>query len=320
MNSTRWLAVITMAILPGLAVAQQDTRPIRVLVGFPPGGSTDVVTRILTDRLRESLGRPVIVENRPGNGGQVAAIQLKNAPPDGTTLMLSIDHTHVIIPLTFKEPGYEPLKDFTPLGGVAQYYNAMAASSKTGIRNLQELAAWLKANPGQANFGIPAAGSVPQFAGLIVGKALGVDMVPIPYKGGAPLVQDLIGGQIPIGFGSLTEMIDHHRAGRLRLLAVSGTQRARSAPDIPTFQELGLKGIDKNPWLAFFGPAGMPPAFVASFNAALRAALAAPEVRERFAPLGVEPAPTTPAGLREWLEEGLAHWGPVIRESGYVLQ
>jgi len=315
-----WPLVFFFAILPGLAAAQPDTRPIRVLVGFPPGGSTDVVTRILTDRLRESLGRPVIVENRPGNGGQVAAIQLKNAAPDGTTVMLSIDHTHVIIPLTFKEPGYEPLKDFTPIGGVAQYYNAMAASSKTGIRNLQELAAWMKANPAQANFGIPAAGSVPQFAGLIVARALGIDMVPIPYKGGAPLVQDLIGSQVPIGFGSLTEMIDHHRAGRLRLLAVSGTQRARSAPDIPTFQELGLKGIDKNPWLAFFGPAGMPPAFVASFNAALRAALAAPDVRERFAPLGVEPAPTSPAGLREWVEEGLAHWGPVIRESGYVLQ
>jgi tripartite-type tricarboxylate transporter receptor subunit TctC len=320
MRLGRWPLVFFFAILPGLAAAQPDTRPIRVLVGFPPGGSTDVVARILTDRLRESLGRPVIVENRPGNGGQVAAIQLKNAAPDGTTVMLSIDHTHVIIPLTFKEPGYEPLKDFTPIGGVAQYYNAMAASSKTGIRNLQELAAWMKANPAQANFGIPAAGSVPQFAGLIVARALGIDMVPIPYKGGAPLVQDLIGSQVPIGFGSLTEMIDHHRAGRLRLLAVSGTQRARSAPDIPTFQELGLKGIDKNPWLAFFGPAGMPPAFVASFNAALRAALAAPDVRERFAPLGVEPAPTSPAVLREWVEEGLAHWGPVIRESGYVLQ
>ncbi len=320
MRFRRWSLFFFAAFLPVLAAAQADTRPIRVLVGFPPGGSTDVVARILTDRLRESLGRPVVVENRPGNGGQVAAIQLKNAAPDGTTLMLSIDHTNVIIPLTFKEPGYEPLKDFTPIGGVAQYYNAMAASSKTGIRSLQELAAWMKANPGQANFGIPAAGSVPQFAGLIVAKSLGVDMVPIPYKGGSPLVQDLIGGQVPIGFGSLTEMIDHHRAGRLRLLAVSGTQRARSAPDIPTFQELGLKGIDKNPWLAFFGPAGMPPAFVASFNAALRAALAAPDVRERFAPLGVEPAPTTPAGLREWVEEALAHWGPVIRESGYVLQ
>jgi tripartite-type tricarboxylate transporter receptor subunit TctC len=320
MHFTRWLSALAMAVLPCIAAAQPDTRPIRVLVGFPPGGSTDVVARILTERMRELLGRPIIVENRPGNGGQVAAIQLKNAAPDGTTVMLTIDHTHVTIPLTFKEPGYDPLKDFTPIVGVAQYYNAMAASAKTDIRNMKDLAAWMKANPGQANFGIPAAGSIPQFAGLIVAKALKVEMVPIPYKGGAPLVQDLIGGQIPIGFGSLTELIEHHRAGRLRVLAVSGTQRARAAPEIPTFQELGLKGIDKNPWLAFFGPAGLPPAFVTNFNAAVRTSMDAPEVRERFGTLGIEPTTTTPEGLRAWMEDALKHWGPVIRDSGYVLQ
>ena len=320
MKPVRWLSIFLLAFLPGLAAAQADARPMRILVGFPPGGSTDIVARILSDKMREILGRPVLVENRPGNGGQVAAIQLKNATPDGTTLMLTIDHTHVTIPLTFKEPGYDPLKDFTPVAGVAQYYNAMAASSKTDIRNLKDLAAWMKANPNQHNFGIPAAGSIPQFAGLIVGKALGVEMLPIPYKGGAPLVQDIIGGQIPIGFGSLTELIEHHRAGRLRVLAVSGTQRARAAPEIPTFQELGLKGIDKNPWLAFFGPAGMPSGLVTNINAAVRIAMDTPEVRERFVTLGIEASPTQPEGLRAWLEDALKHWGPVIRDSGYVLQ
>jgi len=319
MNIKRSLLCFILAAVPGLGFSQ-DARPIRVLVGFPPGGSTDIVARIMSDKMREILGRPVIVENRPGNGGQVAAIQLKNAVPDGTTLMLSIDHTHVTIPLTFKEPGYDPLKDFTPIAGVAQYYNAMAASSKTGIRDLKGLAAWMKANPSQHNFGIPAAGSIPQFAGLIVGKSLGVEMLPIPYKGGAPLVQDLIAGQIPIGFGSLTELIEHHRAGRLRVVAVSGTQRARAAPEIPTFQELGLKGIDKNPWLAFFGPAGMPPSVVTNINAAVRAAMDTPEARERFLTIGIEAAPTQPEGLRVWVEDALKHWGPVIRDSGYVLQ
>jgi len=319
MNIKRVLLCFILAAIPGLALSQ-DARPIRVLVGFPPGGSTDIVARIMSDKMRELLGRPVIVENRPGNGGQVAAIQLKNAAPDGTTVMLTIDHTHVTIPLTFKEPGYDPLKDFTPIAGVAQYYNAMAASAKTGIASLKDIATWMKANPSQHNFGIPAAGSIPQFAGLIVGKSLGVEMLPIPYKGGAPLVQDLIGGQVPIGFGSLTELIEHHRAGRLRVLAVSGTQRARAAPEIPTFQELGLKGIDKNPWLAFFGPAGMPSNVVININAAVRAAMDTPEARERFVTLGVEAAPTQPEGLRVWVEDALKHWGPVIRDSGYVLQ
>jgi tripartite-type tricarboxylate transporter receptor subunit TctC len=196
----------------------------------------------------------------------------------------------------------------------------MAASAKTDIRSLKDIGTWMRANPGQHNFGIPAAGSIPQFAGLLVGQALKVEMLPIPYKGGSPLVQDLIGGQIPIGFGSLTELIEHHRAGRLRVLAVSGTQRARAAPEIPTFQELGIRGLDKNPWLAFFGPAGLPPAFVTNFNAAVRTAMDTPEARERFVTLGIEAAPTQPEGLRVWVEDALKHWGPVIKASGYVLQ
>ena len=278
------------------------------------------MARILNDKMREVLGRPIIIENRPGNGGQVAAIRLKNAVPDGTTLMLTIDHTHVTIPLTFREPGYDPLRDFTPIAGVGQYYNAMAASSQTGIRSLRDLAAWLKAHPGQHNFGIPAAGGVPQFAGLLVGTALRVELLPIPYKGGAPLVQDLLGGHVPIGFGSLTDLIEHHRSGQLRVLAVSGTRRASAAPDIPTFQELGLKGIDRNGWLAFFGPAGMPHTLVTNINAAVRIAMQTPEARERFATLGIEPSATEPEGLRAWVEDAFTHWGPVIRDSGYVLQ
>lgn len=320
MHIKRVLLSFFLAAIPALAAAQADNRLMRVLVGFPTGGATDIVARILNDKMREVLGRPIIIENRPGNGGQVAAIRLKNAAPDGTTLMLTIDHTHVTIPLTFKEPGYDPLRDFSPIAGVAQYYNAMAASSQTGIRSLKDLAAWLKANPGQHNFGIPAAGSVPHFAGLIVGAALRVELVPIPYKGGAPLVQDLIGGHVPIGFGSLTDLIEHHRSGQLRVLAVSGTRRARAAPDIPTFQELGLKGVDRNGWLAFFGPAGMPHTLMTNINAAVRIAMETPEARERFATLGIEPSPTQPEGLRDWVEDALKHWGPVIRDSGYVLQ
>jgi tripartite-type tricarboxylate transporter receptor subunit TctC len=312
------LMIISLAC--SLSALAQDSRPIRILVGFPPGGSTDIVARIFSDKLREQLNRPVVIENRPGNGGQVAAIQLKNAAPDGTTVMLSIDHTHVTIPLTFKEPGYDPLKDFTPIVGVAQYYNAMAASAKTDIKFLRDIGTWMKANPGQHNFGIPAAGSIPQFAGLIVAKSLGVPMEPIPYKGGAPLVQDLIAGQIPIGFGSLTELIEHHRAGRLRVIAVSGTQRAKAAPEIPTFLELGLKGIDKNPWLAFFGPAGLPPAYVQSFNTAVRKAMDTPEAKERFVTIGIEASPSSPEELRGWVDDALKYWGPVIRDSGYVLQ
>lgn len=305
-------------VLPRAARAQ--TGPMRILVGFPPGGGTDVVARLLADKMKDLLGTTVIVENRPGVGGMLATQQLKAAPPNGQTVMLTIDHSHVVVPLTFKDPGYHPTRDFTPLAGVASYYNALAVSTTIGVGSLREFGAWLKANPSKANIGVPAVGSVPHFAAQIVGKALGVEVVVVPYKGGAPLTQDLLGGQVPAGISSLTEQLDYHRAGRIKTLAVSGTARAKSAPDVPTFQELGLRGVDKNPWLAFFGPPGLPAEFVDRFTKAVATVLRMPEVSERLASVGNETAYATPAELREWVSSATAHWGPVIKESGYVPQ
>jgi tripartite-type tricarboxylate transporter receptor subunit TctC len=322
MKSVRRLlstAIVSMALLPWTANAD-TTAPLRVIVGFPAGGATDVVARLLADKMKDSLGRVLIIDNKPGAGGMIATQQLKAAPADGTTVMLTIDHSQVIVPLTFKSPGYDPLKDFTPLAGVATYYNVMAVSSATHVRTPGEFASWLKANPTKANYGIPAVGSVPQFAGLLVSKSLGVPMVAVPYRGGAPLVQDLIADQISAGFISLTESIDYHRAGRLQVLAVSGTTRAKAAPDIPTFQELGIKGIDKNPWLAFFGPKGLPPEFVEKFTRAVAVALADPDIVEKLAKLGNVATYATPTQLQEWVNSATTHWGPVIKESGFELQ
>lgn len=324
MKPHRRLLAATLCIAcawPGAsAVAADYTGTVKVMVGFPPGGATDVIARIMSDKLKDLLGQPVIVDNRPGAGGMVATQALKAAPPDGATVMLTIDHSHVIIPLTFKAPGYDPLKDFTPLAGVASYYNAMAVASQLNVKSVRDFGAWLKANPGKNNFGIPAPGSVPQFAGLLIGKSLGTPMVAIPYKGGAPLVQDLLGAQVPAGMGSLTEYIEHHRAGKLVVVGVSGSARAKAAPEIPTFQELGIRGIDKNPWLAFFGPRGMPREFVERFSAAVASALRDPEVSARLQKLGNEATYATPDQLQEWVASATAHWGPVIRESGYELQ
>ncbi len=250
----------------------------------------------------------------------IATQQLKASPPDGSTIMLTIDHSHVIIPLTFRNPGYDPLKDFTPVAGIADAYTAMAVAGPLKIQTMKEYADWLKANPAQGNYGIPAVGSVPQFAGLAVGKALGAKMVPVPYKGGAPLVQDLLAGQIPVGISALSEYIEHHRAGRLRVLAISGTRRSALAPDVATFQELGLKGLDKNPWVAFVGPAGMSPAFVDRFGTALEQVLKLPDIADRLSKLGNEPNFARGPQLAQWIAGSTAHWGPVIRESGFELQ
>lgn len=309
-----------LAAAPARAQGQDYRGTVRVFVGFPPGGGTDVVARLLADKLKDVLGQPVTVENRPGAGGQIATQQLKASPADGSSLMLTIDHTQVIIPLTFKNPGYDPVKDFTHVAGVASYFNALAVAASIRADSMKAYTEFLKANPSQTNFGIPAPGSVPQFAGLALGKAMGVKMVAVPYKGGAPLVQDVLAGQVPAGVGSLSEFIEHHRAGKLRVLAVSGTQRSRIAPDIPTFQELGLRGIDKNPWLAFVGPAGMPAVFVDRFATAVDQVLKMPDVADRLIKIGNEPAFARGPALTEWITSATAHWGPVIRESGFELQ
>ena len=306
--------------LAGPVRAADPPAVLRILVGFPPGGATDVVARILAEKMQPLLKQTVIVENKPGAGGMIATQALKAAPPDGSTVMLTIDHSHVMVPLTFKAPGYNPLTDFTPLAGVASYYNVMALSGTIGVKTAPEFGAWLKAHPNQANYGIPAAGSVPQFAGILVGKSLGTPMVAVPYKGGAPLVQDLLGGQVPAGFLSLTESIEHYRSGKMQILAVSGTTRAKAAPQVPTFQELGISGIDMNPWLAFFGPKGLPPEFVTRFDAAVATALADPDVIERLSKLGNVPTYASPAQLQDWVVKATQHWGAVIKESGYELQ
>ena len=313
-----FLLLLFATVLPAKAADYAGT--VRILVGFPPGGATDVVARIIGEKLRVIMNQPVIVENKPGAGGMIATQQLKAASPDGSTIMLTIDHSHVIIPLTFKSPGYDPLRDFTALAGVASYYNVMALSSTIPAKTPAEFGAWLKSNPGKANYGIPAVGSVPQFAGLLVGQSLGTPMVAIPYKGGAPLVQDLLGGQVPAGFLSLTESIEHHRSGKMHVMAVSGTSRAKSAPDIPTFQELGIKGVDKNPWLAFFGPKGMQTEFMDRFGRAVSTALADPEVVEKLSKLGNVATYANSTQLQEWVTSASLHWGPVIKASGFELQ
>lgn len=311
--------VMASAALPALAA--DYTGPVKILVGFPPGGATDVVARILADKLKDTLNQPVLVDNKGGAGGMIATQQLKASPANGSTVMLTIDHSHVIVPLTFKAPGYDPVKDFTPLAGVATYFNALAVSSTLNVKTLAEFGNWLRANPGKANFGVPASGSVPQFAALVVGKALGVgNTVVVPYRGGAPLVQDLLAGQIPAAVGSLTEFVEYHRSGKFNVLAISGSARSKVAPEIPTFQELGLKGLDKNPWLAFVGPKDMPKEFVDRFTRAVAVALQNPEVVDRLAKLGNEVAYATPDQLHEWITSAATHWSPVIKESGYELQ
>jgi len=314
-----------LATSPGLTFATEaDTLhegPLRLVVGFPAGGATDVVARILAEGLMRHMPKQVVVvENRGGAGGQIAAQQLKKTPANGATIMLSIDHTQVIIPLTVPAAGYDGVADFTPLAGVAVFRNVLSVNASMPVASVQDLQTWLKAQPGAINYGIPAPNSVPQLIGQILGRHVGVSMNPVPYRGGAPMVQDLLAGHVPMGVGNMADALEHHRAGRLRILAMDGQTRSQHAADIPTFEELGIAGVAQTSWQAMFAPPGLPAALAARFEAAFQAVLEDAQVRERLGALSLEPTFAPAAQVRQWVTEGTRHWGALLRETGFKPQ
>ena len=310
-------ALALLAASPALLRAQGG--PIRILVGFPAGGTIDVVARVLAERIKDDLGAPVVIESKVGAGGQIAAQVLKTAAPDGRTLMLAPDHTMVIVPLTLKEPGYDPLRDMVAVAQVARYIGAFAVAANVPAKNFTEYLAWARANPASANIGIPAPGSKPHFGMLALARETGAKLTTVPYKGSAPLVQDLLGGQIAAGTTALGDFLDHHAAGKLRIIGVIDPRRVALIPEVPTFLEQGYK-IDLNYWLGMFAPAGTPAPLVERINAALGKALANPEVRERMTKIVFEPAFGSPAQLTALMQADARYWEPLVKASGWVLQ
>ena len=233
------LASTVVAAAPSAWAANEP--PIHVLVGFPAGGGSDVIARLLAERLEKELGRSVLVENRPGAGGQIAAQLLKAAKPDGTTVFLSHDHTISILPQVVKKPGYAPHEDFTPLGGFATFVNGLAVSPGTPVKSVPEFVEWVKSQGGKGSVGIPAPASTPEFLVQLIGKRYGLDLVAVPYKGSAPMMADMLGNQIPAGVGSVQDFIEYQRAGKLQMIAVLGAQRQAAMPDVrKSLTDMGL--------------------------------------------------------------------------------
>jgi tripartite-type tricarboxylate transporter receptor subunit TctC len=250
--SRRHLAVLALALSCGWAAAQ-SAKPIKLLVGFPPGGGTDVVARTLAEKLKDELGTPVVVENKPGAGGQLAAQALKASPADGTVLFLSHDHTISILPLVVKNPGYDSATDFVPVAGFATFVNAFAVSGATPAKTFTEYVNWVKTQgAGKGAVGIPAPASTPEFLVKVVGEKFKLDLVSAPYRGSAPMMADMLGNQIAAGVGSVPDFIENHKAGKVRVLAVMGAKRQAALPDVPTFNELGLNGLDDLPYYGLF--------------------------------------------------------------------
>ncbi len=291
----------------------------RILAGFAAGGTVDVTARRVADRLRDVYARSVVVENRTGAGGQIALSGLKTAPADGLTLLVTPMSMLGIYPHTYKKLPYDPLADFQPVSQAVRFDFGLAVGPlvPAHVKTLGEFAAWCKANPSHANFGSPAAGSVPHFVGELFGRAAGVDLKHVPYRGTQPAIADLIGGQIPSVSGPVGEFLQHLPGGKVRLLATSGALRSKFAPGVATYAEQGFKDIVFDEWFGFFMPAKAPPETLNRAATAIRAALAAPDVVEGLAQMGLEARPSTPAELAALLKRDSDRWAPLIKTIGF---
>jgi tripartite-type tricarboxylate transporter receptor subunit TctC len=328
------MAAMAAFTLSAGAHAQVD-KPVRILVGFAPGGSADVAARLLGERMAAELKQPVVVENKPGAGGRIAAEALKGAPADGSTLMLAPIVVPVLAPLVFSKLAYNPATDFAPVAPVANYQFGLSVNAANPSKNVKELVAWwqsnpthpaknvaellawFKANPGAANYGTPGAGSLPHFFGVMIASGTGLDLVHVPFNGGGPLMNALVGSQVSSGIDTLVDQVEMQRSGKIRILATAGASRSTLLPEVPTFTESGFKGIEGSGWFALYAPAKTTPATVQQINAAVNKALATPELRERFAKLGLEPTGGSAADLTALMKRDSERWAPVVKASGF---
>ena len=306
-------ALASLALLaPHTASAQPIEGPLRIVVGYAPGGSSDRVARIVGEKLQAKLGIPVIVENKTGAGGRLAAQQVKATPAGQSVMMLANPAVMVVAPLVFKDPE----RDFTPVSQVNDYEFGLAVSQAVPVRELSHLLAWLRANPEKANFGVPATGSLPHFFALMTADKAGVQAQVVGYRGSAPLLTDLIGGQVPVAFDTLDTLLPQFEAGKLRILATSGAKRSPWSPAVPTFKEAGLDLVATG-WNTFFAPASMPKDKVERLAAAIREVMQDPDTQRKFTDAKMTPVVSTQAQTVSMLKAYRAQWAPVVQKSGY---
>jgi tripartite-type tricarboxylate transporter receptor subunit TctC len=314
MNRRQFSAALASSLLVPTLSAQE--RALRILVGFPPGGSVDVIARLLAERLRVSLNQNVIVDNKPGAGGRVALQELKRAASDGQTLCLTPSGALVIQPWLFANLGFDPLKDFSPVSRVTVFDFAVTVGPAAPQGDLKAVLAWMKANPGKASFATSGAGTVPHFAGVLLSQASGVDLTHVAYRGGALAAQDLIGGQSPMMIDTASETIEHHRSGRVRIIAVTGDQRSRALPDVPTLREQGIN-TSADAFFGLYGPAGLPADVVGKIGTAVGTVLGESAIQERITSFGLVASPSSPADLAATQLAHYRRWEAPIKASGF---
>jgi tripartite-type tricarboxylate transporter receptor subunit TctC len=315
-DRVRFAFVVLISVLATVA-AHAQSNTIRIIFPYAAGGSGDATARLLADKLQTSLGQTVLVENRTGGAGRIGVNAVKNAAADGSTLLFTPFAAVTIYPFAYHTLDYDPFTDLVPITQVCTFDFALAVRSDFPAKTPQELVSWLKANPASAQYGSPGAGALPHFFGLLFGRAAGVEMTHIAYKGTAPALADLLGGQIPMVSSTVSDFLELHRAGKIRVIATSGEERTTDLPDVPTFKESGIDIVGSG-WYGMFAPAHTPSDVVARLNAALVAALAPPDIKQRVSGLGLKPTGTSPAQLAAIQKADADKWAPIVKASGFV--
>jgi len=304
------------------AWAQAQIETARIITGFAAGGTSDTICRRVAQKLQGDFAKTAVVENKTGAGGQIAVQTVKAAAPDGANILQTPTSILTIYTHIYKKLAYEPLVDLTPvtLGCVFDFGLAVGPAVPLSVKTVPEFLAWAKANPLGANFGSPAAGSTPHFIGALLGKNAGVDLKHAAYRGTQPAMLDLLGGNVSAVSGPIGDLTQHLPTGKVRILGVSGAKRNRFAPDVPTYEEQGIKNATHSEWFAFFLPAKAAPELVARLNASMKNALAQKDVIDGLNGFGLEAMSSTPAELTELIKRDTAKWAPIVKQVGFTAE
>ena len=311
------LAVAAAGALPLGALAQNfPTKPITIIVPFSAGGTTDILARIVGQGLTTELGQSVVVDNKPGAGGNIGGSLAAKAAADGYTLFMGTVGTHAINQSLYKKMPFDPVKDFAPLSRVATVPNLLVAHPSQPFKTVKEMIAYAKANPGKITFGSPGSGASPHVSGELFKSMTGTDLLHIPYKGSAPAMTDLLGGQTSVMFDNMPSAIQHVRSGKLRPIAVTTAKRSPELPNVPTIAEAGVPGYEATSWFGMFAPAGTPKPVLDKLHAALIKVLNQADVKKKIAEQGGDVVAETPAQFAAFIQAESVKWGKVVKESG----
>lgn len=310
------LALGAFALLAGPAHAQ-DKPPLRILVGFPPGGSADTLARLVGDALRDDFST-VTVENKPGAGGRIALQAVKAAKPDGQTVIILPSGPMVLFPHVYKKLEYDPVRDFTPVSLLAHFQFGVVSGPASGAKTVAQMLARAKADPKSASYGSPGLGTLPHFMGVMLEQSTGVAMTHVPFQGGGPANNALLGGHIGYKFDVVSETAELHRSGKVRIIAVTGPTRDPQVPEVPTLKEAGVN-MEATAWFAMYAPAGLPAPVLAKLEQAVSAAVKKPAMQERLRGLGYDPVGSTSAQLAAAQRADLARWEKPIKATGVQL-